>query len=84
MGVADLREAGVSEGPVSLSKLLALLPDSGVSGARYYGGARFDPIGKPGEEWEAFCAYRFVLPRFDCTRGVGDDAGLQPCAPQGY
>ena len=36
VGIADLREAGVSEGPGSLSKLLASLPDSGVSGARYY------------------------------------------------
>jgi menaquinone-specific isochorismate synthase len=65
VGIADLREAGVSEGPGSLSKLLALLPDSGVSGARYYGGARFDPLGQPDEEWAAFNAYRFVLPRFE-------------------
>ena len=65
VGIADLREAGVSEGAGSLSKLLASLPDSGVSGARYYGGARFDPPGKPDEEWAAFCAYRFVLPRFE-------------------
>ena len=72
VGVADLREACVSEGPGSLSKLLALLPDSGVSGARYYGGARFDPIGKPDEEWEAFCAYRFVLPRFELHAGESE------------
>ena len=65
VGTADLREAGVSEGAGSLSKLLAALPDSGVSGARYYGGARFDPLGKPDEEWAAFSAYRFVLPRFE-------------------
>ena len=55
-----------------MSKLLALLPDSGVSGARYYGGARFDPIGKPDEEWEAFCAYRFVLPRFELHAGESE------------
>jgi menaquinone-specific isochorismate synthase len=65
VGIADLREAGVSEGAGSLSKLLASLPDSGISGARYYGGARFDPHGQPDEEWAAFSAYRFVLPRFE-------------------
>lgn len=69
VGAADLREAGVSEGAGSLSKLLASLPDSGVSGARYYGGARFDPLGKPDEEWAAFSAYRFVLPRFELHAG---------------
>ena len=65
VGTADLRDSGVSEGAGSLSKLLAALPDSGVSGARYYGGARFDPLGKLDEEWAAFSAYRFVLPRFE-------------------
>jgi menaquinone-specific isochorismate synthase len=69
VGVADLREAGVSEGAGSLSKLLASLPDSGVSGARYYGGGRFDPLGQPDEEWAAFSAYRFVLPRFELHAG---------------
>jgi menaquinone-specific isochorismate synthase len=69
VGIADLRETGVSEGPGSLSKVLASLPDSGVSGARYYGGARFDPLGQPDEEWAAFGAYRFVLPRFELHTG---------------
>ena len=69
VGIADLQEAGVSEGPGSLSKVLASLPDSGVSGARYYGGARFDPLGQPDEEWAAFGAYRFVLPRFELHAG---------------
>ena len=69
VGRADLREAGVFEGAGSLSKLLASLPDAGGSGARYYGGARFDPLGKPGEEWAAFSAYRFVLPRFELHAG---------------
>ncbi|HEX5974969.1 MAG TPA: chorismate-binding protein, partial [Rubrobacteraceae bacterium] len=67
VGIADLREAGASER--SLSKLLASLPDSGVSGARYYGGARFDPLGQPDEEWAAFSAYRFVLPRLELHAG---------------
>src|SRR5215213_9829252 len=69
VGSADLREAVVSEGAGSLSKLLASLPDSGGSAARYYGGARFDPLGKPDEEWAAFSAYRFVLPRFELHAG---------------
>jgi menaquinone-specific isochorismate synthase len=69
VGIADLREAGVSEGTGSLSKVLASLPDSGVSGARYYGGARFDPLGQPDEEWAAFSAYRFVMPRFELHAG---------------
>jgi len=65
VGTADVREAGVSEGVGSLSKLLAALPDAGGSGARYYGGGRFDPLGKSDEEWAAFGAYRFLLPRFE-------------------
>jgi menaquinone-specific isochorismate synthase len=69
VGIADLREVGVSEGEGSLSKVLASLPDSGISGARYYGGARFDPLGQPDEEWAAFSAYRFVLPRFELHAG---------------
>jgi menaquinone-specific isochorismate synthase len=72
VGIADLRESGVSEGPGSLSKLLASLPDSGVSGARYFGGGRFDPLGKPDEEWAAFGAYRFVLPRFELHDGESE------------
>jgi menaquinone-specific isochorismate synthase len=69
VGIADLREGPLSEGAGSLSKVLASLPDSGVSGARYYGGARFDPLGQPYEEWAAFGAYRFVLPRFELHAG---------------
>jgi menaquinone-specific isochorismate synthase len=69
VGIADLREAGISEGADSLSKLLASLPDAGISGARYYGGGRFDPLGQPDEEWAAFSAYRFVLPRFELHAG---------------
>jgi len=69
VGAADLREASVSEGVGSLSELLASLPDLGDSGARYYGGSRFDPFGKPNEEWAAHSAYRFVLPRFELHAG---------------
>jgi len=77
VGSADSREAVVSEGAGSLSKLLTSLPDSGASGARYYGGARFDPLGKPDEEWAAFCAYRFVLPRFELH--AGDEESTLVC-----
>jgi menaquinone-specific isochorismate synthase len=69
VGTADVREAGVSEDVGSLSRLLASLPDAGGSEARYYGGGRFDPLGKAGGEWAAFGAYRFVLPRFELHAG---------------
>jgi menaquinone-specific isochorismate synthase len=72
VGIADLRETGFSGGQGSLSKLLASLPDSGVSGARYFGGGRFDPLGKHDEEWAAFGAYRFVLPRFELHEGESE------------
>jgi menaquinone-specific isochorismate synthase len=65
VGIADVREMGVSEGAGSLSRLLASLPDVGGSGARYYGGVRFDALREPDEEWGPFAAYRFVLPRFE-------------------
>jgi|SRR5215217_3051741 len=72
VGAADLREAGNSEGAGSLPKLLASLPDTGSSGARYYGGMRFDPVRKSEGEWRAFGAYRFVLPRFELHSGEGE------------
>ena len=72
VGAADVREARVSEGAGSLPKLLGSLPDPGGSGARYYGGMRFDPLRKPDEEWATFGAYRFVLPRFELHAGDGE------------
>jgi menaquinone-specific isochorismate synthase len=72
VGAADLREARVSEGAGSLPKLLASLPDTGGSGARYYGGMSFDPLRKPEGEWTAFGAYHFVLPRFELHSGDGE------------
>src|SRR5215210_7166146 len=65
VGIADVRETRVSEDAASLSGLLESLPDAGGSGARYYGGARFDTLRQPDEEWAAFGAFRFVLPRFE-------------------
>src|SRR5215210_1732914 len=67
IGIADVREMAVSEGAGSLPRLLASLPD--VGGARYYGGARFDALRQSDEEWTAFGAYRFVLPRFELHAG---------------
>ena len=69
VGIADVREMDASEGAGSLRKLLAALPDTGSSGVRYYGGARFDPLRQPDKEWAAFGAYRFVLPRFELHAG---------------
>jgi menaquinone-specific isochorismate synthase len=69
VGAADLREAGVLDGAESLAESLASLPESAGSGARYYGGMRFDPPGMPVGEWAAFGAYRFVLPRFELHAG---------------
>jgi menaquinone-specific isochorismate synthase len=68
-GIADVREMGISEGAGSLSRLLASLPDAGGSGARYYGGARFDALRKPDKEWAPFAACSFVLPRFELHAG---------------
>jgi menaquinone-specific isochorismate synthase len=72
VGIADVREMGVSDGAGSLSRLLASLPDAGGSEARYYGGTRFDALRKPDEEWAPFAAYRFVLPRFELHAGVAE------------
>lgn len=65
VGAADVREGDAPEGADALSKRLASLLVSDDNGARYYGGLRFDPAQEPTEEWAAFGAYRFVLPRFE-------------------
>jgi len=65
VGTADVWEADASRDARSLPRLLASLPDTGISGARYYGGTRFDALHEPDEEWTAFGAHRFVLPRFE-------------------
>ena len=65
VGTADVQEADTPESADALRKRLASLLVSDDSGARYYGGLRFDPARKPGDEWAAFGAYRFVLPRFE-------------------
>jgi menaquinone-specific isochorismate synthase len=70
-GIADVQEGDVSEGVEALRKRVASLLVSKGSGVRYYGGLRFDPSGEPDEEWAAFGAYRFVLPRFELHSGEG-------------
>ena len=71
VGVADLVEGGGTADYVSLHERLALL-SSGAEEARYYGGLRFDPARREGEEWGAFGGYRFVLPRFEARREGGE------------
>ena len=75
VGVADVVEgSGAATGDVLLRERLALLRTEGT-GARYYGGHRFDPGRYAGEEWGAFGGYRFVLPRFELRRR-GEEAVL--------
>lgn len=57
--------------PDAIEKQLIPLRDSG---ARYYGGIRFDPLSRTGVEWEAFGAYRFILPRFELVTREGQAA----------
>ena len=41
------------------------------SGARYYGGLRFDPTRAVASEWANFGIYRFFLPRFELRSNKG-------------
>ena len=69
VGVADLVEHDGSPDDTPHGRLAPLSAASRE--ARYYGGLRFDPAGRADEEWEAFEAYRFVLPRFELRRTGG-------------
>ena len=69
VGVADGLEGDGPEGVAALRKRLLSLPVSDGTGARYFGGMRFDPSREPAGEWAAFGAYRFVLPRFELHSG---------------
>lgn len=69
IGAADVVEGETPEGTAKLHERLALL--SSGTDARYYGGLRFDPACEAGKEWEAFGAYRFILPRFELWRRSG-------------
>jgi menaquinone-specific isochorismate synthase len=74
VGAADVQEGDASESADALRKRVASLLVSDDSGARYYGGLRFDPSREPDEEWAPFGAYRFVLPRFELHSGEGEAA----------
>lgn len=66
-GVADLLGAGTAGGYEALAELAeSTLADSG---ARYYGGLRFDPGSEPAGAWAEFGAWRFVLPRLELISG---------------
>lgn len=69
IGVANVVEGETPADTAKLHERLALL--SSGTDARYYGGLRFDPGCQAGEEWGAFGAYRFVLPRFELRRRNG-------------
>ena len=66
-GVADLIGGGAIGGYDALRELAegALAG----SGARYYGGLRFDPESESAGAWEEFGTWRFVLPRLELVRG---------------
>ena len=71
VGVADLVGSdGTSDVVPPRERFASLSAASGE--ARYYGGLRFDSDGRDDEEWEAFEAYRFVLPRFELRRRDGE------------
>jgi menaquinone-specific isochorismate synthase len=69
VGAADLQESDAPEDADALRKRLAPFLIAGDPETRYYGGLRFDPLREPDEEWAAFGAYRFVLPRFELHAG---------------
>ena len=75
VGVADAREGDDPRDAEADLKRVASLLASGDPRARYYGGLRFDPARGPGEDWAAFGAYRFVLPRFELRAADGPGSG---------
>lgn len=72
VGAADVKVGEGSEGPESLDKKLSPLLRDSERSVRYHGGLRFDAGDEPGDEWESFGAYRFVLPRFEMVREDGE------------
>ncbi|MBA2694199.1 MAG: isochorismate synthase [Rubrobacter sp.] len=65
VGAADIRAGEGRDGSATLDKKLSPLLRDAQRDVRYYGGLRFDAEDGPGEEWDAFGPYRFVLPRFE-------------------
>ena len=62
IGIADLVEGEAGNGFEALQRRVDAL-DGSPEAVRYYGGASFDPAAPEAEEWAAFGAMRFVLPR---------------------
>ncbi|WP_053057720.1 isochorismate synthase [Rubrobacter aplysinae] len=67
-GVADLISPDATGGPAALCRLQSAVAGSG---ARYYGGLRFDPETEASDAWAPFGAWRFVLPRLELISGAG-------------
>lgn len=72
VGVADVRVGEDGESSEALDKKLSPLLREAERGVRYYGGMRFDSERDADGEWEAFGAYRFVLPRFEMVCEGGE------------
>lgn len=65
-GVADLIQPDSPDGYGALELAQTALAESG---ARYYGGLRFDPGSEPAVAWTPFGSWRFVLPRLELVAG---------------
>lgn len=65
-GVADLLQPATPGGYEALDLAQTALADSG---ARYYGGLRFDPESEASSVWAPFGSWRFVLPRLELVSG---------------
>lgn len=71
VGVADVHEGHAVGDPAALHERLAPVLTSDAR-LRYYGGLRFDPSAEADEDWKAFGAYRYVLPRFELRQEYGE------------
>ena len=72
VGAADLAACAGPAGVHALFEGLRRRLDSGDSGARYFGGMRFDRGRACAPAWRAFGGCRFVLPRFELSQRGGD------------
>jgi len=70
VGVADRCGTGTLDYAALKSHLDPLLTNADPA-TRYYGGLRFDAQRPTDEHWQAYGAYRFVLPRFEVQRREG-------------
>ena len=79
VGAADVREADASRDGKTVPAGIAPLLASGDAKARYYGGLRFDPSRETDDDWAAFGARRFVLPRFELHAADGNGTATLAC-----